>query len=102
MACQRLAAAQQEAVLLRFKAPVAHLQSPLCGMKRKHSRHGVGLPARIGDALPQQQHAAAFGVDRALAKPTAQAGEAAFALTELGGMQLREPPREDQAASFVR
>ena len=52
MACQRLSATQQQAVVLRFKPPIAHLQSPLLGMKRENSRHGVGLPAPIGETLP--------------------------------------------------
>jgi hypothetical protein len=99
---QDITAAKKQSILIGLELAVSHLKLPLLGMKGQHSCHRVGLTLLISQALSHQKHATAFGVDRLLPNPLAQALETVFALAQISGMQFGESSRQDQALSFSR
>ena len=64
MAAQFLILARQQTIPLWPKGAIAHLEPAFAGMEGKQPCHRSGGPIESGQALPEQQHAATFGVDR--------------------------------------
>ena len=88
MARQAFPAFQHQPITVGLQLPVAHLQATLTGVKRQDPRHGMAHPILIGQALAEEQHAPAFGIDRLTPEAVAQAGHALFTLTEFLGMEF--------------
>ena len=63
MAAKGFSAPHQQAVLLRCELSVSHLQLTTPGLKRQQPCHGVLPTLEIRQGFPQQQHAAALGID---------------------------------------
>ena len=97
MAPELVPRAEQQAIMFRLQAAIAHLKLALAGVKREQACHRMGLALGIAEALPQQQHPPAFGIDRFAAEPPPQALKAASATAEVFSMQFGEPPRQNQS-----
>jgi hypothetical protein len=63
---------QQQTVRAGLKLAVSHLQSASSGIKRQQTRHRMKVTIGIRQPLTQQQHSAAFGVDRLVLNPFVQ------------------------------
>ena len=64
MPLQLLVLTRQETIAPGSKGAIANLKSSPAGCKREESRHGPSGAVKVGQGSSQQQHAAAFGVDR--------------------------------------
>lgn len=54
----------EQAITLRSQRSVAHLKRSASGREIKHASHGMGATVQVAELTAQQQHAAAFGVER--------------------------------------
>ena len=97
MAPELVPTAEQQAIMFRLQAAITHPKLALAGVKREQACHRMGLALGIAEALPQQQHPPAFGIDRFAAEPPPQALKAASATAEVFSMQFGEPPRQNQS-----
>ena len=102
MSPELLVLTRQQTIASWTKGAVANLKRTLAGLEGQNSRHGPLKPVQAGQGLPQQQHAAAFGVNGEPPADLAQAVEAAFAVAELLGVLLRKSAGQDQSAGFGR
>ena len=71
---------QQHPVLTWRHPAVAHLQCTPVGAERQESCHGMRHAVEVIQLLTQQQHAAAFGIDRTLLGKCPDGGQADAAL----------------------
>jgi hypothetical protein len=95
MAGELFALLHQQPIPPGLQAAISHLQSAAASFKGKHIGHGMGVAIEIAEVPPEQQHAATFGIDRALMAKLAERVEAFDGLADLGGVLFREPPWED-------
>ena len=102
MAAKGFSAPHQQAVLLRCELSVSHLQLTTPGLKRQQPCHGVLPTLEIRQGFPQQQHAAALGIDRSLLSPGCELMQAAAAAAQLGCMLLRKATGKDQTSDVLR
>ena len=95
MAHQLLTALHHRAVPPRLQSAVAHLQRAALGCEGKQARHAVAGAIEVGQLVSEQQHPAAFGVERSLQHERTERAQASSAAAELGGVLLGETARQD-------
>lgn len=96
MAPQSLSPTHQQSVAGCRQRAVADIQLAAAGMERQGAGHGMDGSVEVTERAAQQQHAAAFGVHRSMAREAPQGIEAAPAAAQLGRVLLREASGEDQ------
>ena len=102
MAPQAFSPSYQQSVAGRRQRSVADIQLAAAGMERQGASHGMDGTVQVSQRAAQQQHAAAFGIDRSTACETPQRIQAAVAAAQLGCMLLRKATGKDQTSGVLR
>ena len=96
VAPQGLTLPQQQPVLTWRHPAVAHLEPTSMRAERQQSCHGMRRTVEIVQLLTQQQHAAAFGVNRTSLGKCPKGGQADAALPQLLSVLFRKAAGQDQ------
>ena len=93
---------QQQAVPAWCQLAIAHLEPSAPGAEGQQTCHRMRRAIEIVQLLAQQQHAAAFGIHRALLRKLPQGGKASAALPQLLSVLLRKTAWQDQSPGVGR
>tara|TARA_B100002052_G_scaffold228354_1_gene210876 strand:+ start:342 stop:668 length:327 start_codon:yes stop_codon:yes gene_type:complete len=90
MAAKGFPAAHEQSIPMGSERAISHLQVSFPGMEGQQSGHAMHASFQVAKALPEKQHATAFGVNRMHPSELLQSVEAAVAVAQLFSMLFGE------------